>query len=51
LVSVSGVWLSCVIDSAPAPTNVVLFAIVFIVGVVVSSRRARRLEQQRLVEE
>ncbi|MDR3104875.1 MAG: metal ABC transporter permease [Yokenella regensburgei] len=51
LVSVSGVWLSFFIDSAPAPTIVVLFAIVFIVVFVVSSRRARRLEQQRLVEE
>jgi len=46
LVSVCGVWLSFYLDSAPAPTIVVLFALVFIVAFVVSSLKARRLEQQ-----
>lgn len=46
LVSVSGVWLSFFIDSAPAPTIVVLFAVVFILAFVVSSLKARKLEQQ-----
>ncbi|MGL5498682.1 MAG: metal ABC transporter permease [Aeromonas sobria] len=46
LVSVSGVWLSFFIDSAPAPTIVVLFAAVFIVAFVVSSLKARAQEQK-----
>lgn len=46
LVSVSGVWLSFFIDSAPAPTIVVLFAAVFIVAFVVSSLKARSQEQK-----
>ncbi|HHQ4779324.1 TPA: metal ABC transporter permease [Aeromonas veronii] len=46
LVSVSGVWLSFFIDSAPAPTIVVLFALVFILALVVSSLKARWLQQQ-----
>lgn len=46
LVSVSGVWLSFFIDSAPAPTIVVLFAVVFILALVVSGLKARKLEQQ-----
>ncbi|WP_130834352.1 metal ABC transporter permease [[Erwinia] mediterraneensis] len=51
LVSLSGVYLSFFIDSAPAPTIVVLFAAVFIVAFVVSSRHARRTELQHTVEE
>lgn len=44
LVSVSGVFLSFFLDSAPAPTIVVLFALVFIVTFVVIGVRARRRE-------
>ncbi|HEW9970193.1 TPA: iron/manganese ABC transporter permease subunit SitD [Enterobacter cloacae] len=44
LVSVSGVFLSFFLDSAPAPTIVVLFALVFIVTFVVTGVRARRRE-------
>ncbi len=42
LVSVSGVYASFYLDSAPAPTIVVLFAMVFIVTFVVTSVKARR---------
>ena len=49
LVSVCGVYLSFFLDSAPAPTIVVLFALVFVVTYIVSSRRVRRLERARLV--
>ncbi|WP_312053946.1 metal ABC transporter permease [Pantoea brenneri] len=46
LVSLSGVYLSFFIDSAPAPTIVVLFALVFIVAMIVSGQKTRRLERQ-----
>lgn len=46
LVSVCGVWLSFYLDSAPAPTIVVLFALVFIVTFALTSLKARRTEQQ-----
>ncbi|MGD9427067.1 metal ABC transporter permease [Pantoea sp. NSTU24] len=42
LVSLSGVYLSFFIDSAPAPTIVVLFALVFIVAMVIAGRQARQ---------
>ena len=45
LVSVSGVYASFYLDSAPAPTIVVLFAMVFIVTFVVTSVKARRQER------
>jgi manganese/iron transport system permease protein len=48
LVSVSGVWLSFYLDSAPAPTIVVLFALVFIVTFMVTSVKARRRESVSL---
>jgi len=48
LMSLSGVYLSFFIDSAPAPTIVVLFALVFIVAMVISGRKTRQLERQRL---
>jgi len=48
LVSLSGVYLSFFIDSAPAPTIVVLFALVFVVAMIVSGQKARRLERQRI---
>ncbi|KEY40517.1 iron transport system membrane protein SitD (plasmid) [Pantoea agglomerans] len=48
LVSLSGVYLSFFIDSAPAPTIVLLFALVFIVAMVISGRKTRQLERQRL---
>ncbi|MCN5147621.1 metal ABC transporter permease, partial [Escherichia coli] len=37
----AGVWLSFFIDSAPAPTIVVLFAVVFIMTFTVTSINAR----------
>ncbi len=45
LVSVSGVYASFYLDSAPAPTIVVLFALVFIVTFVLTSVKARRQER------
>ncbi|MDN4981260.1 metal ABC transporter permease [Enterobacter hormaechei] len=45
LVSVSGVYASFYLDSAPAPTIVVLFAMVFIVTFGVTSVKARRQER------
>lgn len=48
LVSLSGVYLSFFIDSAPAPTIVVLFALVFIAAMIVAGRQTRRRERQRL---
>ncbi len=45
LVSVSGVYASFYLDSAPAPIIVVLFAMVFIVTFVVTSVKARRQER------
>lgn len=47
LVSLSGVYLSFFLDSAPAPTIVVLFALVFIVAIIVSGQKTRRLERQQ----
>ncbi|MBS6035145.1 MULTISPECIES: metal ABC transporter permease [Pantoea] len=47
LVSLSGVYLSFFLDSAPAPTIVVLFALVFIVAMIVSGQKTRRLERQQ----
>ena len=49
LVSLCGVYLSFFLDSAPAPTIVVLFALVFVVTYIGSSRRVRRLERRRVV--
>ena len=43
--SAGGVWLAFYLDSAPAPTIVVLFAMVFIVTFVVTSVKARRQER------
>jgi len=45
LVSLSGVYLSFFIDSAPAPTIVVLFAAVFIVAMIVTGRKTRQRER------
>lgn len=50
VVSLLGIYLSFFIDSAPAPTIVVLFALVFVVTFIVSSRKARRMELRRLSE-
>ncbi len=44
IVSMTGVWLSFFIDSAPAPTIVVLFAVVFIMTFTVTSINARTKE-------
>ncbi|HHS4068510.1 TPA: iron/manganese ABC transporter permease subunit SitD, partial [Escherichia coli] len=41
IVSMTGVWLSFFIDSAPTPTIVVLFAVVFIMTFTVTSINAR----------
>ncbi|GHL49959.1 membrane protein [Escherichia coli] len=41
IVSMTGVWLSFFIDSAPAPTIVVLFAVLFIMTFAVTSINAR----------
>lgn len=46
LVSLSGVYLSFFIDSAPAPTIVVLFALVFVVAMVTAGRQARPSQPQ-----
>ncbi|MBJ3814155.1 metal ABC transporter permease [Shimwellia pseudoproteus] len=45
VVSVSGVYLSFFIDSAPAPTIVVLFALVFCAAFITDILRTRRQEQ------
>ncbi|WP_033784841.1 metal ABC transporter permease [Pantoea sp. 9140] len=45
LVSLSGVYLSFFIDSAPAPTIVVLFAVVFVVAMVIAGRKTRQRER------
>ncbi|PIJ51726.1 iron ABC transporter permease [Erwinia sp. OLTSP20] len=47
VISLTGVYLSFFIDSAPAPTIVVLFAVVFVITFLLSSLRARRLERVR----
>ncbi|KMK07483.1 metal ABC transporter permease [Pluralibacter gergoviae] len=49
LVSLCGIYLSFFLDSAPAPTIVVLFALVFVVTYIGSSRRVRRLERRRVM--
>jgi len=49
-VSLSGVYLSFFIDSAPAPTIVVLFALVFVVAMVVAGRKSRQLARLTLRE-
>jgi manganese/iron transport system permease protein len=49
-VSLLGIYLSFFIDSAPAPTIVVLFALVFMVTFCVASCKARRGELRRLSE-
>lgn len=51
VVSVSGVWLSFFIDSAPAPTIVLLFTLVFIAAFIFSALQERRLERRRLAAE
>lgn len=44
VVSLSGVYLSFYLDSAPAPTIVVLFALVFVMTFTVTSMKAKRQE-------
>ena len=46
--SFMGVYLSFFIDSAPAPTIVVLFSLLFVMTFIYSTLRDRRLERQRL---
>ncbi|AYL72049.1 iron/manganese ABC transporter permease subunit SitD [Citrobacter freundii] len=46
--SFMGVYLSFFIDSAPAPTIVVLFSLLFVMTFIYSTQRDRRLERQRL---
>ena len=46
--SLMGVYLSFFIDSAPAPTIVVLFSLLFVMTFIYSTLRDRRLERQRL---
>ncbi|MGT3087007.1 metal ABC transporter permease, partial [Salmonella enterica] len=41
-----GVYLSFFIDSAPAPTIVVLFSLLFVITFIYSTLRDRRLENQ-----
>ena len=45
--SFMGVYLSFFIDSAPAPTIVVLFSLLFVTAFIYSSLRDRRLERRR----
>lgn len=45
--SFMGVYLSFFIDSAPAPTIVVLFSLLFVMTFIYSTLRDRRLEQRR----
>lgn len=47
-VSFTGVYLSFFIDSAPAPTIVVLSAVVFIVAFILSSRKQAKMEAGQL---
>jgi manganese/iron transport system permease protein len=42
------VYLSFFIDSAPAPTIVVLFSLLFVITFIYSTLRDRRLEKQLL---
>ncbi|HEY9212836.1 MAG TPA: metal ABC transporter permease [Ancylobacter sp.] len=44
--SLSGVYLSFFIDSAPAPTIVLLMSLGFVCALIVSSRRARQASEQ-----
>jgi manganese/iron transport system permease protein len=44
--SFMGVYLSFFIDSAPAPTIVVLFSLLFVIAFIYSTLRDRRLENQ-----
>jgi len=44
IASLSGVYLSFFLDSAPAPTIVLLLTIVFIAAFLISTRRAARIE-------
>ncbi|WP_196209754.1 iron/manganese ABC transporter permease subunit SitD [Citrobacter sp. Res13-Sevr-PEB04-36] len=46
--SFMGVYLSFFIDSAPAPTIVVLFSLLFVIAFIYSTLRDRRLERRRL---
>ncbi|MFO3833209.1 iron/manganese ABC transporter permease subunit SitD [Citrobacter freundii] len=46
--SFMGVYLSFFIDSAPTPTIVVLFSLLFVMTFIYSTQRDRRLERQRL---
>lgn len=46
--SFMGVYLSFFIDSAPAPTIVVLFSLLFVMTFIYSTQRDHRLERQRL---
>ncbi|MNY83459.1 ABC 3 transport family protein [compost metagenome] len=46
--SLLGVYLSFFMDSAPAPTIVLLLTIVFIVAFVVSTGKAARMESQEM---
>ncbi|HDS6880555.1 iron/manganese ABC transporter permease subunit SitD [Citrobacter sp. Cf224] len=48
ITSFMGVYLSFFIDSAPAPTIVVLFSLLFVMTFIYSTLRDRRLERQRL---
>ncbi|WP_407181962.1 iron/manganese ABC transporter permease subunit SitD [Citrobacter europaeus] len=48
ITSFMGVYLSFFIDSAPAPTIVVLFSLLFVITFIYSTLRDRRLERRRL---
>jgi len=48
ITSFMGVYLSFFIDSAPAPTIVVLFSLLFVITFIYSTLRDRRLEKQLL---
>jgi manganese/iron transport system permease protein len=48
ITSFLGVYLSFFIDSAPAPTIVVLFSLLFVITFIYSTLRDRRLEKQLL---
>ena len=49
--SFMGVYLSFFIDSAPAPTIVVLFSLLFVMTFIYSTLRDRRLENQLQVHD
>jgi manganese/iron transport system permease protein len=46
IASLSGVYLSFFLDSAPAPTIVLLMTAAFVAAFVVSTRRAARVETE-----